>query len=173
MFSEKGTHILRKFFKGTFSEATPSAKTLLLLILTLSGNGVRLLMADAVMSAREISVCGVCCALARAGCCRWLTRITLPHKSHNKEHHIDRITLAAWYGALIIKISSYLDFSKSGIIQIWISADPNLFRYQELVSLLYYFAAVLVDALFRHYSADTGCRIDVAVSSYDRSRVAY
>lgn len=54
MFSEKGTHILRKIFKGTFSETTPSAKTLLLLILTLSGNGVRLLMADAVLSAREI-----------------------------------------------------------------------------------------------------------------------
>lgn len=70
MFSEKGTHILRKFFKGTFSETTPSAKTLLLLILTLSGNGVRMLMADAVMSAREISVCGVCCTLARAVCCR-------------------------------------------------------------------------------------------------------
>ena len=51
---------------------------------------------------------------------------------------------------------------------------PQVFpNVSVLVSLFDYFTAVFVDALFRHYSADAGCRIDVAVSSDDCSRVAY
>lgn len=53
-FLKKGTHIIKLFFIGTFSEKTPSSETLLHLVLTLSGNGMRILMADSVLSAREI-----------------------------------------------------------------------------------------------------------------------
>lgn len=77
VLKRKGKYIEKTNSAFTFSEKTPSMNTLSQLNPAVTGNGVRMLMADAVLSAREISVCGVCCTLARAVCCRWLTMISV------------------------------------------------------------------------------------------------